>query len=378
MRHPGSDPGTATRRRLWPVFVPLALVLALAILWTGLWYFAVAAAEGTIVGWREREAKEGRIHTCAQQTISGFPFRIEVRCVDPGLELRQQETPVALKAGKLLVVAQVYQPTLLIVEFAGPMTITEPGQAPSYMANWALGQASLRGTPAAPERVSIVVDRPAVDRVGGAAPTTVLKADRIELHGRMIEGFAADNPVIELALRLAAATAPELHTFMTRPVDADIAATLRGLADFSPQPWPVRFRELQARGGRIEITRARVQQGDAIAVSAGTLGLTARGGLDGQIQVTIVGLESIVRSFDFDRITSQGNVAATIGALDRLVPGLGQIARQNAGPGVIVGLRAMGKATTIEGQPAITLPLRFADGQVLLGPFPVGRIPPLF
>jgi hypothetical protein len=373
------QPGPAPRRRLWPVFVPLALVVALAILWTGFWYIAAAAAEVTITGWREREAKVGRIYTCEKQTIGGFPFRIEVRCADPQIELRRDDPPIALKAADLVVMSQVYQPTLLISEFSGPMTIAEPGQPPSYIANWTLGQSSVRGTPAAPERVSIVVDRPNVDRVGGAAPAaTVLKADRIELHGRMAEGSAAGDPVIELALRLAAATAPELHAFTAQPVDADITATLRGLADFSPKPWSVRFMEMQGRGGRIEFNRARVQQGDTIAVGAGTLGLTARGGLDGQLQVTIVGLESLVRSLDIDRATSQGNIGAAIGALDRLMPGLGQVARQNAGPGIIAGLRAMGQPTTLDGKPAVTLPLRFADGQVLLGPFPVGRVPPLF
>jgi hypothetical protein len=374
MRHPELAP----RRRLWPVFLPLGIVVALALLWSGLWFLATGATETTIAGWREREAKVGRIYACEKQTIGGFPFRIEVRCADPAVELRRENPPVALKATDLVVVSQVYQPTLLITEFTGPMTIAEPGQPPSHIANWTLGQSSVRGTPAAPERVSIVIDRPSLDRVAGATPANVLKADRVELHGRMAGGSATGNPVIELALRLVAATAPEVHTFMARPVDAEITATLRGLSDFSPRPWPVRFRELQARGGRIEITRARVQQGDAIVVSDGTLGLTARGGLDGQIQVTIVGLESLVKSLDIDRVVSQGNIGSTIGALDRLVPGLGQIARQNAGPGIIAGLRAIGQPTTLESKPATRLPLRFADGQVLLGPFPVGRIPPLF
>jgi len=366
------------RRRLWPVFVPLASLVALAIVWTGLWFFAASAAEQAIAGWREREAKVGRIYTCDRQTIRGFPFRIEVRCADPVIELRRDDPPVAFKAADLVVVSQVYQPTLLISELTGPMTIAEPGQPPSYIAKWTLGQSSVRGTPAAPERVSIVVDHPTLDRVGGAESATVLKAQRIELHGRMAAGSAAGDPVIELVLRLLSATAPELHAFMAQPVDADITATLRGLADFSPKPWPVRFRELQARGGRIEISRARVQQGDAIAVSAGGLRLTARGGLDGQIEVTIVGLESVVRSLDLDRMTSPGSVGATIDALNRFIPGLGQVARQNAGPGILAGLRAMGRPATLEGRPAITLPLRFADGQVLLGPFPVGRMPPLF
>jgi hypothetical protein len=372
------EPESAPRRRLWPVFVPIGLVVVLACAWSVFWFVAAGAAEKTIAGWREREAQVGRIYACEKQTVSGFPFRIEVRCVDPSIELRRNEPPLALKAGDLVVVSQVYQPTHLITELVGPMTLAESGQPPSYIAKWVLGQSSVRGTPAAPERASIVFDSVTVDRMGGAAPAAVLKASRIEVHGRIAEGSVAGDPVIELAVRLDAATAPELHAFTKQPVDAEVGAKLYGLADFSPKPWPVRFKEIQARGGKIDITGARVRQGEAIAVSAGTLGLTTRGGLDGQIQVTIASLESVVRSLDLDSVMSRGNVGNAIGALDRLVPGLGQVARQNAAPGILAALRAMGQQTTLEGKPATTLPLRFNDGQILLGPFPVGRVPPLF
>jgi hypothetical protein len=43
-----------------------------------------------------------------------------------------------------------------------------------------------------------------------------------------------------------------------------------------------------------------------------------------------------------------------------------------------MGLGAIGQNATLEGKPAVTVPLRFADGQVLLGPFAVGRTSPLF
>jgi hypothetical protein len=194
----------------------------------------------------------------------------------------------------------------------------------------------------------------------------------------MAEGSAAGNPVIDLVLKLVAAQAPEIHPLAAQPLDADLEVRLRGLADFSPKPWPVRFKELQARGGKIEIVKSRVQQSDMIAVSAGTLGLTAGGGLDGQLQVTVVNLDKVVKALDIDRIVSQGNVNRTLSALDRIVPGLGQIARQNAGPTIIAGLGAMGQKTVLEGKPAVSVPLRFNDGQILLGPFPVGRVPPLF
>jgi hypothetical protein len=372
------NPKPASRRRLWPVVVPLVLVVALAIIWTGLWFYAASAAEATLAGWREREAKSGRIYNCGKQTIGGYPFRFEVRCSDLGMELHGIEPPVALKALDLLVAVQIYQPTLVISEFTGPLTIAEPGRPPGYIANWTLGQSSLRGTPASPERLSIVVEQPTVDRIEAGANATVLKAARIEVHGRIAEGSAAGNPVIEAVLRLGAAAAPELHPLAAQPLDADITATLRGLADFSPKPWPARLREIQARGGSIEITKARVQQGEVIAVASGTLRLTARGALDGQLNVTVVGIDKVLKILDIDRIVSEGKIGSAIGRLDRIMPGLGQIARQNAAPGIAIGLGAIGQNTTLDGKPAVTVPLRFADGQVLLGPFPVGRTPPLF
>jgi hypothetical protein len=372
------SPEPVRRRRIWPLVVPVVLVVALAILWTGLWFYAAAAAEGTIAGWLEREAKAGRVYDCANRSIAGYPLRIEVRCAQPSWELRGVEAPVALKFAELLAVWQVYDPMLVTGELVGPMAISEPGQPTSTIANWKHGQASVRGTPKAPERVSIVVDQPSVDRVGTPGTTAVLKAARIELNGRMAEGSAASNPVIELVLRLAAATAPELHPIAAKPIDGEIAAKLKGLADFAPKPWPLRLREMQARGGSIEITKARVQQGDVIAVATGTLGLTERGGLNGQLQLTVVNLDQVFKALNLEQAMAQGKVGSTLNALDRLMPGLGTIARQNAAPSIMAGLGALSQRTVLDGKPAVAVPLRFTDGAVMLGPFPVGRVPPLF
>ena len=65
-------------------------------------------------------------------------------------------------------------------------------------------------------------------------------------------------------------------------------------------------------------------------------------------------------------------------ALDRILPGLGQAARQNAGPMIAASLNLIGQPTELEGQRAVLLPLRFRDGAVLLGPLAVGNTPPLF
>jgi hypothetical protein len=366
------------RRRRWPVFLPIGLVVLLALAWTGGWFYAASQARTQIDGWREREAQAGRVYACAEEEIGGFPFRIEVRCSDPTAEFRGSEPAIALRAKDLLAAIQIYDPSLLISEFTGPLTIADPGGPPRFVANWNLAQTSVRGTPRAPERVSVVLDAPSVDRVEGAVNTPVFKAQHAEVHGRITSGSVTDNPVIDLALRLTAAVAPGLHPLAAQPMDGDISAVLRGLQDFSPKPWSARFREIQARGGSIEITNARVQQGDVIAVGAGTLRLTARGGLDGELQVTVVEVAKVLKALGIERMIAEGRARTAIDSLDRIIPGLGAIARQNAVPGIVAGLGAVGQNTTLEGKPAVTLPLRLADGVVFLGPFRIAETPPLF
>src|SRR5438270_809407 len=151
------------RRRSRLVVMPLALVIVLAGLWSAFWFYAASTAETQIARWREREASFGRVQTCASQSVAGYPFRIEVRCNDAGLDLRAAQT-----------------------------------------------------------------------------------------------------------------------------------AVLRGLKDFSPKSLASRLRELQAAGGRLDVTKAQIKLGDTVAVATGQLGLSPRGRLDGTLRVTVAGLEQFI------------------------------------------------------------------------------------
>jgi hypothetical protein len=357
----------------------LILIAALFGGWSWLWHYAAGKAEATIDGWRAREAKSGRIYDCGSQAIGGYPFRIEVNCDRASALFRSNQPPVEIKTTGILIAAQIYQPTLLIGEFHGPLTIADPGQAPSIVANWKLAQSSVRGTPAAPERVSLVFDRPVVDRMSGGTQQNLLRAKRVEIHGRMAEGSAANRPVIEIVLRLDHASAPDFHPAAAEPIDADITAVLRGLTDLSAKPWPVRFREMQAADGRIDVTQARVQQGETIAVGSGSISLNPSGRLEGQLRVTVAGLEPFLNSIGAQQmVQSSPTVDKLAGALDRLAPGLGNVARQQAGANISLGVNLLGEQTTLEGKRAVTLPLRFNDGSVFLGPIPIGNAPALF
>ena len=358
----------------------LILFLALVGGWSYLWYYATGKAEVAIDGWRAREARAGRIYTCGSQSIGGYPFRIEVTCDKAAAVFRSNQPPVEIKTSSILVAAQLYQPTLLISDFYGPLSIADLGHAPNIIVNWKLAQSSLRGTPSAPERISLVFDQPVVERINGNNRQSVLKAQHIEVHGRLAGGSVTNKPIIETVLRIRAAAAPELHPAAAMPIDADITTLLRGLNDFSPKPWSARFRELQAVDGRVDITQARVQQGDTIAVGDGTLSLNTSGRLQGQLRVTVANIEPFLAAVGTPQVVQNSpDMDRLSGALDRLLPGLGNVARQQAtSSNLSLGINLLGEQTTLEGKRAVTLPLRFDDGSVFLGPIWIGNTPAMF
>ena len=386
------------RRSLWRLFIMPVLVLVAAMAWSAFWFYAASKVDETVDAWRAREAKSGRIYDCAKRSVAGFPFRFEVSCSGASVALVSQtaggsQAPVTARLSEILVVAQVYDPKLLIAEFTAPATISGPDQL-SLMVNWSKARSSIVGLPAVPQRAAIVFDDPAIDRINASVQTPLARAKHVELHARLADGSAQDHPVIETVLQIAGGSLQELHPLLAEPFDADVRTLLSGLKDFSPKPWPERFREIQAAGGHVEIMQSRIAQGDLIAVAAGTLRLNANGRIDGELQMTVAGIEKVIPALGIDKMLEEGVPQATldrvapgvktqdinnlIGALDKAIPGLGNAFRQNANVGVAAAINSLGKEATLEGKKARAFPLRFVDGAVFLGPLKVAQVPALF
>ncbi len=399
--HGMSDIVLARPRPLWRLFLIPALLVVGAVAWSAFWFYAASKVDDTADAWRAQEAKAGRIYDCGRRSIAGFPFRLEVRCTGVNVALISQsagqtiaQPPITARLGEILVVAQVYDPKLLIAEFTAPATISSIGEQPAMLVNWSKARSSVAGLPAIPQRVSLVFDDPAIDRVNGAIQTPLARAKHIELHTRFAEGSTPDLPLVETVLQVAGASVREVHPLLVEPFDADIRTLLTGLRDVAPKPWPQRFRELQAAGGHVEIVQSRVVQGTTIAVASGTLGLSPGGRLDGELQMTVAGIEKLIPALGIDKLIDDNVPQETLdriapgvktqdvnnlfGALDRAIPGLGKIVRQNANAGVALGINALGKEATLEGKKARAFPLRFVDGAVFLGPLKVAQTPPLY
>ena len=204
-----SDP--PRKRSRLALFVMPGVLVVLAIGWTASgstprrrW------ARSSSAGVRARRSRAGSM-TAASSIVGGYPFRFEVRCQNASVDLISQTANRKFGKGELteiLAVAQIYNPQLLIAEFTGPLTVTEQGEQQSLIVNWSRRASSVFGLPISPERMSLVVDEPTLERGAGAVRTPLARAKRSELHGRIAEGSAAANPVIEVVLAARRRQAP--------------------------------------------------------------------------------------------------------------------------------------------------------------------------
>lgn len=391
MMQPGRRPQRAQarvparRRRMWPVFAVVAVALALGWFW--LWYFAASVTDRTLSGWVAREAAAGRVYSCGKQSVGGFPFSIEAHCVGATAQVKGAEPPFTATAKDVTFSAQVYRPTQLVGDITGPLTLSDPGQPPSLIANWSRAELSVYGVPPEPDSFAAVADQLQLDRVAGGNTEMLFTADHIDFGANLVDGSPRNNPVVGAVLRFNAASAPTLHPLLTDPLQGEIDVVVRGFKDLSPKHWSTRFREMQASGGNIEIKSLRIERSDALIVGTGTLTVNEHGKLDGLIRVAVIGVEKIVPLLGIDRLIGRGIDRLTgtgnqpsqgLNALDRIVPGLSGVVRDNANASIVESIKKMGQPTEIDGKQAILLPLRVSDGAMFLGIVPLGEIPPLF
>ena len=131
------------RRPLWQLFLMPVLLLVAAAAWSVFWFYSASQAEVKADAWRAQEARSGRVYNCTERSVAGFPFRLEVRCAGASVSLISQtagegsaQPPMTARLSEILVVAQVYDPKLLIAEFTAPATIFDSRGSSSMLANW--------------------------------------------------------------------------------------------------------------------------------------------------------------------------------------------------------------------------------------------------
>jgi hypothetical protein len=333
----------------------MIFVALLAAAWSGFWLYASARIDGEVTAFLAREAEKGRVITCSDRRSGGFPFRIELRCADPRLEVTRDDGSFGVAASRLLAVAQIYQPNHIIVEAGGPLTVTPRDGAPRLEASWASADASIVLAGSQPDRVSLVVQGLDASEAEGDQRAPIAGGVRLEAHMRADP--AAQPGTYDVVAQADAASLPVLDATLggKAPARVEIQGVVTGIEDLSPKSIAERLREWSAAGGVLRLALARVDRAETSIKATGDVALDSEGHPTGSLLVTLSGVNELSRSLKTAGVAPP-NLANLLG----------------------VGLALLGKPASIDGKPAIEVPVTLADGKARVGAFSAGATPSLF
>jgi hypothetical protein len=340
----GASEAMERRSRFW-LYAPFATLLLVAVAWSIAWLVIRNRTSEAIDAWIAAEAQAGRHWACADKTLGGYPFRVELTCGS----VRFTDGQVTASTGSLRSLAQIYQPRHLIAELQGPLRFND-GRT-SVEGEWRLLDASLRGSRDGLERASVVITEPRL-RIRGLTPQDMpLSSERFEAHVRPNPTRRESDGAYDAALVSRQARIPGLDQLAggteATDIQVDVTATqAEGLSGRTGIDEVERWREA---GGKLEVVHFAMRKGPRRLEGKGQLQLDEERRLAGRISLAAAGLDELIGN-----LTGNRGGGGLLGAL------LGQSAQVGA---------AQGEAS-LKPLP----PLSLAEGKVILGPFVVPRL----
>ncbi len=112
----------------WRMFLPLGIVLVLALIWSICWFVALGIAKERFAAEREILANQGAALSCTQEDWGGYPFHLEYSCRSPVATIVGR---AELRSSNLLLVALAYAPWQIAALLDGPTTVSGLGLSPT-------------------------------------------------------------------------------------------------------------------------------------------------------------------------------------------------------------------------------------------------------
>lgn len=305
--------------------IPL-MIAVLAIALSAWWVFASRQAAAAMDQWLARELAAGREWTCKDRIIGGYPFRIELEC--PALSFKAKDGAVAdVKVGRVLAVWQIYQPSLIIVEFDRAMAMTFRSGTTRELKTGSLRMSLHFDTLDLPDRLALVGEN--------VEMPNVFSSNALEFH--LVRGVEESEPNdLRLYVETQNTVIEGLKRDDAKPmmIMADARAS-EGAVLYSHSSGSVLDRWREA-GGKLQINGVKITRGEGDLQMKGTLAFDETHRLNGKLDMKANGFSDLLDA---------------------------------------IGLQAGGFSLNAK---AMSLPLALDRGRIFLGPLKIGEIGPLY
>ncbi|MGE4372348.1 MAG: DUF2125 domain-containing protein [Xanthobacter sp.] len=356
---------SSSRARNWAVLTVIGLVVLVCLGWSGAWVYAANRVEKELDAWMAREAKAGRIWDCAERGLSGFPFRLELNCTTPSLDMQSGE-PLRMTATSARAISQVWSPNQIVTDIQQPARIENKETGEVLGLTWQHLQVLGAGmTSGRPESFAVTAEKPELTLLegpaqnDGAPPSPLFSAASLNVSAHTQKG-AGPNATgalddVAYALTLSGAQLPLLTQFGSNgPIDVSMKGVVTAAANLRPMPLEERLRAWADAKGLLRLEQLTVISPDIIAAATGVVSLNPQGQLNGAVDLSFAGVQKLIQK---------------LGQAGVIPPQMAPI---------VGAVTMVGRPTQIEGRKAVTFPLSFKDGSLRLSGLPVGRVPSAF
>ena len=349
----------ARRRSRAALMVPVASALILVLGWSVLWRVARQQAVAAMDDWMAAEAGRGRVWTCPDRDVSGFPLRIALTCRDVSFNGAVDGAPAEGHLPGLSAQTWLYEPSSVAIELQGPLALTSQNGRANVSLAWTGLHATVRGLWGGLKRLELVIDSADLVRPDGLGG----QADRLELHAGPATGRPANDVADAVDIAVSGARIPALDAITGE--GARLEGTFAGVVTRAfgdlPDLGSGTVERWRASGGRLDVSSLVLGKGDLRATAGGTLGLDDQHRLKGRLDAGLTGFDPLLSRFGIPV-----HAAAIGGLLADLLGGdlrSGKPAASASNPGA----------------GTVTLPILFDKGALSVGPFRTEiRLPPLY
>lgn len=311
------------------LYLAPALLLVLAILLSIGWLFVSRQVEARLDAMISEEATKGRFWSCDNRRVAGYPFRIEIECINARIK-DSSPSQNEVRLSRLGAVAQVYDPSLIIIEAQAPLILLSKEQQIASV-EWNSLRSSVHISGAQPDRLSISGEGVSVKTHLNGQPSNVALA-----HGEFHLRIKPENDRPSNHLEFVAQADGVSSDTMPGPVaKIEFAGTVEQGIQFLNYKGIESLETWRQAKGKIQLDALKITRGEQNLEVKGTLGLDDQRKPSGQIEVSGKGLEDLFKSQGLSKLT---------------------------------GLQTSN----------VKVPLIFTKGLLLLGPFKVAELHPLY
>lgn len=263
----------------------IVIVLALAALWSGFWYYVAGRISDEVQTLAQSDGITAPRITCQTFTVSGFPFHFSLIC--DGAEITSGDLTLSLP--QVSGTALFYRPTHVQLFFDSPARLADAFTGSAQELQWETMRASVRLQGDRVARISMIGDN--LVHADALFNEMVLgSANHVELH--LVDATPSDAPVtggqtLDIFARLDGTTIAGLDI---ENGDGRIDGRLTGVPSLDLLGHPELLRLWQMAGGELTL-RGFEAKADGLEITAqGEASLDETGRLNASLEVSSNGL----------------------------------------------------------------------------------------